>query len=80
MKSTITLSNIGLDGRAFIGTVSTGDFEIDVGLGRTPTAACRKAAKTLRAMADKFDMLAKDEYPLREEVQTRINYAKKVKT
>jgi hypothetical protein len=65
----------GVTGEAFASVANDEDDSIDVAGGRTPAAACRAAAKALRAAADRFDLLAAEREPYHVTTQDRVNSA-----
>lgn len=77
MKVKINLNHLNDSG--LMATVqSAHDFEdecciVQVARNGKPAAVCREAAKRLRAMADKFDLLAREPEPCNQATHRRIN-------
>jgi len=63
----------------FLATINSGieneedEAAFDLAESDTATEACAEAAKHLRELADKFDMLARDPKPCHADTHTRIN-------
>jgi hypothetical protein len=72
-RSQIVLYHFGDGSSASIEYDDGESFCVAQGRSMGAKTACKKAAKQLRTLADKFDMLADENEPYQLEVQKRVN-------